>query len=176
MKVAWPLISLTGKERQRDTPDRHSPNRRRCQGISPCSSEDSDVDQNIAQSLIRIVLLVAVFAALVTMLPLKAHAEDNSLPQLKYEVRDPIVPGSLALAPFTLPPPQWRSVDQMSKSERRAMLVQLAAETVVSNSTLNGLKQIWLAVREPIRSEDGSLSCKTKLSLKTYFMRCSLKF
>lgn len=167
MRVAWPLRLLTGTA-QRGQQHQH--------GLSPCSADKSDVVQNFAESVIRIILLVGVFAALITMLPLKAQAAENNLPPLSYELRDPVVPGSLALAPFTLPPPQWRSVEQMSKSERRAMLVQLAAETVVSNSTLNGLKKVWLAVREPIRSEDGSMSCKTKLSFQTYFMRCSLKF
>lgn len=166
MKVAWPLHLLTGTAKRGQT--QH--------GLSPCSAEQDDVTENLARSIIRIILLVGVFAALVAMLPITAHAADNSLPPLRYEMRDPVVPGSLALAPFTLPPPQWRSVDQMSKSERRSMLVQLAAETVVSNSTLNGLKKVWLAVREPIRSEDGTMSCKTKLSFQTYFMRCSLKF
>lgn len=169
MKVARPLTSLMGKERQRDaTLTSH--------GINPCSSEGSDATPNIAQTVLRIVLLIGVFAGLLAALPLHAQAADNSLPPLSYEVRDPIVPGSLALAPFTLPPPQWRSIEQMSRSERRAMLVQLAAEAVVTNSTMNALKDIWLAVREPIRSEDGNLSCKTRLSMKTYFMRCSLKF
>lgn len=173
MKVALSLTKLMGEERQRDTSGSQP---HTYHGISPCSSDSDDVAPDFASSIVRILLLIGVFAALVTMLPLPAHAEDNSLPPLTYEVRDPIVPGSLALAPFTLPPPQWRSVEQMSKSERRAMLVQLAAETVVSNSTLNALKSVWLAVREPIRSDDGSLSCKTKLSMHTYFMRCSLKF
>lgn len=167
MKVALPFVPLTGKERQ---------GHNQTHGSRPCSSEASDVGPTLAQSLIRIILLVGVFAALITMLPLHAQAADNGIPPLSYEIRDPVVPGSLALAPFTLPPPQWRSVEQMTKSERRAMLVQMAAEVVAQNSTISALKDVWMAVREPIRSEDGSMSCKTKLSFNTYFMRCSLKF
>lgn len=137
----------------------------------------ADQPENYFVKTLRLLLLAALMGGLLVALPLSsARAADNELPPLTYEVREPIVPGSLALAPFTMPPPQWRSIEQMTKSERRAMLVQVAADAVIHNSTLHALRDIWLSVREPIRTEDGNLSCKTRLSPKTYFMRCTLKF
>ncbi|MGE3770768.1 MAG: hypothetical protein AB7G06_07430 [Bdellovibrionales bacterium] len=121
-----------------------------------------------------IIALTAVFFGLLSLLPMSAaRAESNELPPLPYEVRDPIVPGKLSVSPFVPPPPQWQQFEQMSKDDQRALLAQLAIGaigTAIHHPVGRALK----AVQEPIVGEN--VKCRTKLSFKTYYMRCGLKF
>jgi len=139
---------------------------------TPCLTDGNDFWLKILQ----IGGLVILFFTLAYALPIsRAHATDNSLPPLDYEIRDPIVPGSQVFSPFVAPPPQWQSIDNMTKSERRVFLVQLAAQAL-SGAVSKPIAKAILAVQEPIRTKNDNIRCRTKLNLRTYYMRCGFKF
>jgi hypothetical protein len=125
---------------------------------------------------LQIAGLVALFFGLLYLLPIsRAYAADNSLPPLDYEIRDPVVPGNQVFSPFVPPPPQWQSIESMTKAERRVLMVQLAAQAI-GGVVSKPIAKAILAVQEPIRTKNDNIRCRTKLNMKTYYMRCGFKF
>ena len=85
------------------------------------------------------------------------------------------VPLALKLSPFTPAPNEYKRFEEMSKDDRRLALGQIAVG-VLAQTLDNRVGRAMLAITDPLQGTGGGVSCKQRFSMKSYLLRCRLKF
>jgi hypothetical protein len=135
-------------------------------------------EEAVLTKILKVAALTALFFLLAYFLPI-AHskAQDYELdsagfPLLPYERSDAVTANPSKLAGIRTTP-QNRDYDEMDKKDRQAEMAQLAI-SALGGAVYSPLGNVLNAIQQPIKSKN--VGCRTRLSLNTYFLKCSLKF